>query len=254
MTQFKEKIASLSSKYDQHKTQMDFAETFGKNSKSVPNGLLTYPILQAADILLYRANFVPVGEDQVQHLELARDVARNFNHKTGSSLFPEPKVLLNRSSHARRLKSLRDPTKKMSKSEPDKKSFIEITDEPEVIVEKFKKAVTDSISKVYYEPETRPGISNLMRIHHLTTGSSFDDIQQELENVESAKYKLMLADIVIEHLKPVRLEYNRIRSDRQFLESVLSAGRREAQPMAQETIQRVRHLLGSIRLSEDSAQ
>lgn len=230
MTQYKERIA----------------DGRGASAKSVPNGLLTYPVLQAADILLYQANLVPVGEDQTQHIELTRDIARRFNESTNSQLFPEPKPLLSGTEHGRRIRSLRNPGKKMSKSDEDKKSFIEIVDEPDVILEKVKKAVTDSDSRIFYDAASRPGISNLMRLHHLTTGQSFEEIERQYEGVESAKYKLELADILIEKLAPIRQEFKRVRGDQAYLEETLRLGCERARPMAEETVTQVKRLLGSL--------
>lgn len=221
-------------------------KTSSSSNKGVPNGLLTYPVLQAADILLYRANFVPIGADQSQHIELARDIAKKFNTVTSSDLFTEPQALFNSSEHARKIKSLREPAKKMSKSDPDKKSFIEIVDEPDVLMEKVKKAVTDGTSEVYFDAEARPGVSNLMRIHHLTTGENFTEIRKRSAGITSAQYKLQLADILIENFKPVREEFKRIRNDRAYLESVLKLGHDEAKPLAAEMVLQVRNLLGSI--------
>lgn len=217
-----------------------------KIAQSTPNGLLTYPVLQTADILLYKASLVPVGEDQSQHIELARDIAKKFNDVTKSNLFPQPLAILNKSQHARRIKSLRNPAKKMSKSDTDKRSFIEIIDEPDVILEKIKKAITDSESRVYYDPRERPGISNLMRIHHLTTGQSFDEIEKLNVGIESGQYKLRLADILIEKFSPIREEFRQIRADQIYLNEVLKSGCDQAKPIASETVAQVKRLLGSI--------
>lgn len=225
MTQFKEKTRS---------------------SQQISNGLLNYPVLQAADILLYRANLVPVGEDQVQHIELTRDVARKFNSFAKRDLFPEPRSVLNVSEHARRLKSLRDPDKKMSKSDPNKKSFVEVIDEPDVVVEKCKKALTDSTSAVYYDPVNRPAVANLMRLYHLTTGLSFDSITKQFAGIETAQFKLELAEAIIEHFRGARDEYKRLRNDEANLEATLELGAEKARPIAAETIREVRHILGSI--------
>lgn len=222
-----------------------YREKMGEQ-ESPANGLLTYPVLQAADILLYRSNLVPVGEDQRQHIELTRDIARKFNETTQSRLFPEPEALLSGSLHARRIKSLREPARKMSKSDLDNKSFIELVEEPEVILEKVKKAKTDCESRVFYDAEKRPGISNLMRIHHLATGQSFEDIEHEFAGVESSKYKLALAEILIDKFRPVREEFKRIRADRAYLEATLAAGREQAGPLAAETVLEVKRLLGSL--------
>lgn len=216
-----------------------------KNDQLSKNGLLNYPVLQAADIMLYRANLVPVGEDQVQHIELTRDIVRKFNSYTGSNLFPEPRPLFIGSPKNRRIKSLRAPEKKMSKSDTDKRSFIQPLDEPDVILDKCKKALTDSISDVYYDPEKRPGVSNLMTIYHLLTGQSMEDINVGFKCVETANFKLRLADVIIERFRDARMEYQRLIKDRAHLESLLREGRYRAEPIASETVLKVKQLLGS---------
>lgn len=226
--------------------QMTQFKDKSKNSQQISNGLLNYPVLQAADILLYQANLVPVGEDQVQHIELTRDIARKFNSFAKEELFTEPVAVLDVSEHARRLKSLRDPEKKMSKSDPNKKSFIEVIDEPDIIVEKCKKALTDGISAVYYDPAGRPAVANLMHLYHLVTDSSFDSITKEFDGIETAKFKLRLADAIIEYFKSAREEYKRLRKDEIYLEEVLKLGANKARPIARKTIQEVRLILGSI--------
>uniref|UniRef100_A0A6G1SDF6 tryptophan--tRNA ligase n=1 Tax=Aceria tosichella TaxID=561515 RepID=A0A6G1SDF6_9ACAR len=223
-------------------------KTSNTSSRGVSNGLLTYPVLQAADILLYGANFVPIGADQTQHIELTRDIARNFNKAVVSDVFKEPQPLFNNSEHARRIRSLREPAKKMSKSDPNKKAFIEIVDEPDVLREKVKKAMTDNISDVYFDADARPGVSNLLRIHHLATGQSFSEIQAQFAGITSAQYKLLLADILIEKFKPVREEFKRVRNEHDYLESVLKHGHDQAKPMAVEMVMRVKNLLGSNRV------
>ena len=170
--------------------------------------LYMYPILQAADILLYKATHIPVGEDQISHLNLASHLARLFNGKFGDT-FPVPEAFINEDA-SRRLKSLRDPTKKMSKSDPDPKSRINLSDTPEEIKLKFKKAVTDCNSAVSYDPEARPGISNLVVIHSSLTGKSVNLICSEASGLESGNYKMKMADEVIEALRPIRERYNHL--------------------------------------------
>lgn len=218
-----------------------------KSLRIVKNGLLSYPILQAADILLYKANLVPVGEDQVQHIELTRDIARKFNYELNDELFPLPNELLVNDSNARRIKSLREPEKKMSKSDPNKKSFIEVIDEPDLVIEKCKKALTDSISEVYYDADNRPGVSNLMRVYHLITGNTIDEITNEFKGIETAKFKLALADSIIDRFRGVRKEFKRLRANIGHLEEVLKHGELKAKPIAVETTEQVRYLLGSRR-------
>lgn len=215
---------------------------------SVTHALLNYPVLQAADILLYRANLVPVGEDQSQHIELTREIANRFNLTTESQLFPEPEASLASSIHSRRIKSLRDPTKKMSKSDPNKRAFIEIVDSPDVIVDKCKKAITDLESSVYYDAEKRPGVSNLMRIYHLVTGESFEQITDQCKSLDTGRFKLRLADALIAQFSDARHEYARLIKHKDHLEQVLKVGCQKAHPIASETVKQVKHMLGSIRI------
>lgn len=226
-------------------------KTRDSKDESMTCGLLSYPVLQAADILLYKASLVPVGHDQVQHIELTRNIARKFNQVIEEEFFPLPQAYLNPSEHAHRLKSLRDPTKKMSKSDLNARAYVQVIDEPDVITEKCKKAITDCESAVYYDPELRPAVSNLMRIYHLATGQSLDDITREFDGVETAIFKLKLADALIERFGPARNEFKRIIKDRAFLEEILKFGAEKSRPIALDTIKGVKHHLGSYCCSDE---
>lgn len=154
--------------------------------KEIPLGLYLYPVLQAADIMLYKATHVPVGEDQAQHLQLAMSLAKLFNHRFGKT-FPLCEPIIS-DDHGARIRSLRDPTKKMSKSDPDKRSCILLTDKPDVIRDKVKKAVTDMTSAVTYEPEARPGVTNLLVIHSMMVKESIiEEICEENEHLDTGK-------------------------------------------------------------------
>lgn len=215
-----------------------------KVAKAVHHGLLSYPLLQAADILLYKANFVPIGQDQLQHIEITRKIAKKFNSMTKSDFFPLPEPILAHSIHSRRIKSLRAPDLKMSKSDVDQKAYIEIIDEPDLILDKCKKAITDQISQVYYDQDQRPGISNLMRIYHLATGDTFDQIANQFKDKESVEFKLKLADILTEKFRPVRDEYKRLIGDKFYLEKVLAAGAHQARLISQNVIAEIKCSLG----------
>lgn len=153
--------------------------------KEIPLGLYLYPILQAADIMLHKANLVPVGEDQIQHIQLAQHLTKNFNNRYGDT-FPtcEPMIAEDLSC---RIKSLRDPTKKMSKSDLDPKSCVMLTNTPDEITSKVKKAITDCTSEVTFEPEARPGVSNLLTIHSLATNKSIQQICEEVKHIDTGK-------------------------------------------------------------------
>ncbi|XP_007255668.3 tryptophan--tRNA ligase, mitochondrial [Astyanax mexicanus] len=209
-----------------------------KNEGSV--GLYTYPVLQAADILLYKATHVPVGEDQVQHLELAQDLARIFNNKYGE-LFPEPRALL---SSTRKVKSLRDPSCKMSKSDPQKFATIFLTDTPEDIVFKIRRAVTDFTSEVTFDPEGRPGVSNLVSLHAAVSGLTVEDVLIQARGLDTGKYKNLVSEAVVQRLQPIRLEIQRLRADRGHLLSVLAEGAAKARSLAAPVMTEVRKRVG----------
>ncbi|KAM4609332.1 tryptophan--tRNA ligase, mitochondrial [Polymixia lowei] len=203
-------------------------------------GLYTYPVLQAADILLYRSTHVPVGEDQVQHLELAQDLARIFNHHYGD-LFPEPRALL---SSTRKVKSLRDPSAKMSKSDPQKMATVNLTDSPEDIFLKIRRAVTDFTSEVTFDPETRPGVSNLVTIHAAMAMVSVEEAVSQAKGLDTGAYKQLVAEAVIQRLMPIREEIERLRADRGHLERVLAQGTHRARELAAPVLREVRQRVG----------
>ncbi|KAK2576137.1 hypothetical protein KPH14_007466 [Odynerus spinipes] len=210
--------------------------------KNIPLGLYIYPVLQAADILLYRATDVPVGQDQAQHIQLAQDLAYSFNKKFGDT-FPVPRSLICDDA-SQRIKSLRDPLKKMSKSDKDHKSRLDLMDKPDILLEKIKKAVTDCISEITYEPETRPGVSNLIAIHSLLTGKSPEEICSDAQGLDTGKYKLVLADVVIEKLKPIQEEMSRLLKEQLYLEEVLKVGSCKATELAIDCYSDVRDKIG----------
>ncbi|XP_067116439.1 tryptophan--tRNA ligase, mitochondrial [Osmerus mordax] len=209
-----------------------------KNEGSV--GLYTYPVLQAADILLYKSTLVPVGEDQVQHLELAQDLARIFNHQYGE-LFPEPRALL---SSTRKVKSLREPSSKMSKSDPQKMATVSLTDSPDDIALKIRRAVTDFTSEVTFDPERRPGVSNLVLLHAGVAGLSVEEVVLQAQGMDTARYKQLVAEAVIQRLGPIREEILRLRAERGHLELLLRQGARRARELAAPTLQEVRQRVG----------
>lgn len=203
-------------------------------------GLLTYPVLQAADVLLYKSTHVPVGEDQAQHLELVQDLARGFNKKYGA-FFPLPAPLL---TSMKKVKSLRDPSAKMSKSDPDKLATVRITDSPEEIVQKFRKAVTDFTSEVTYEPASRAGVANMVAIHSAVTGLPVAEVVRRSAGIDTARYKLVVADAVIEKFAPIKSEIEKLKLDREHLEKVLQVGSAKAKDIAYPVCQEVKKLVG----------
>ncbi|XP_043277626.1 tryptophan--tRNA ligase, mitochondrial isoform X2 [Venturia canescens] len=212
-----------------------------ENLKNISLGLYIYPVLQSADILLYKATHVPVGEDQLQHLQLAQHLANLFNNKFGKT-FPLPHSIINDTSG--RIKSLREPTKKMSKSSDSARSKIELTDTPDVILRKIKRSVTDFTSEVTYEPEKRPGVSNLVSLHSLSSGKSPQDICKECQGMDTGKYKLVVADALIEHLTPIRQKYSELIEEPDYLENVLKNGTRKALEIASQSWPDIKEKIG----------
>ncbi|EHB07386.1 Tryptophanyl-tRNA synthetase, mitochondrial [Heterocephalus glaber] len=203
-------------------------------------GLLTYPVLQAADVLSYKSTHIPVGEDQVQHMELVQDLAQGFNKKYGH-FFPVPQSIL---TPMKKVKSLRDPSAKMSKSDPDKLATVRITDSPEEIVNKFRKAVTDFTSEVTYDPGSRGGVSNLVAIHAAVTGLSVEEVVHGSVGIDTAHYKQIVADAVIEKFAPIKSEIEKLKMDKDYLEKILRTGSAKAKELAYPVIQEVKKLVG----------
>ena len=215
-----------------------------RGMSEVPLGLFIYPVLQAADILLYKAENVPVGEDNLQNVEFTRRLARSFNHRFNQDVFPIPSAVLVEEEASRRIKSLRHPSKKMSKSDTNQKSCLYILDEPDVIRNKITKSVTDSISQVTFDPEERPGVSNLVCIHSRITNKDPSTIVGEVEHLDTGQYKQLLVDVVVEYFKPIREETVRLLKNRDHLDAVLKRGSDRAESIAIETMDQVKKVIG----------
>ncbi len=220
-----------------------FKDKSAKNADNINGGLFTYPALMAADILLYQADFVPVGEDQKQHCELTRDVAIRFNNLYGETFkVPEayiPKV-------GARIMSLSNPMSKMSKSDPNGCVFL--LDKPEEIARKFKRAITDSDAErcVRFDPENKPGVSNLMNIYSSVTGKSFDEIEREFEGQGYGVFKPAVGEAVIETLRPIREEAERMIADKAYLKDVYTDGAQRASAVARRTLRKVYKKVGLV--------
>ncbi len=203
-------------------------------------GLFSYPVLMAADILLYQAELVPVGADQKQHLEITRDIANRFNGIYGNTFtIPEPYI----GKAGARVMSLADPTKKMSKSDPNPKGFISMLDEPGVILKKFKSAVTDSEARVCVG-EGKDGVNNLIGIYSCCTGLTEEQIMNEFEGRGYGDFKVKVAEAVIEELRPVRENYNRLMTDAAYLNECAALGAEKASRIADRTLQKVMKKVG----------
>ena len=214
---------------------------------SPSNALFTYPVLMAADILIYNADLVPVGQDQTQHLEIARDIAGRFNGIYGDTFtLPEGYV----PAAGAKIMSLAEPTKKMSKSDTNINSFILMTDDKDAIVRKFKRAVTDSNGVVRFDRETKPGVSNLMCIYSTFTGKSNDEIAAEFEGKGYGDFKLAVAEVTADALAPVQAEYARILADKAYVDEVLKSGAERASRLANRTVSKVYRKVGLLQLDK----
>jgi len=214
----------------------------GKEKDEANLGLFSYPVLMSADILLYKATHIPVGDDQTQHIELTRDLAESFNKQYGN-IFPVPTTLL---TTAPRIMSLRNPKNKMSKSDSNKNSCINITDSNDEIVFKLKKAVTDSAPYITHDLNNREGVCNLIDIYSAMTNKRPEDIIQHYTDLEyfTKTLKKDLTDVVINELAPIRSEYERIIKDQAYLHHILEEGSNTANELALETIKEIRQHLG----------
>lgn len=218
-----------------------FKEKSSLHTENVNVGLFTYPILMAADILLYNADVVPVGEDQKQHLELTRNIADKFNHRYSPTFtVPEPYI----AKQGARIKSLQDPTKKMSKSDPNNGATIFLTDSNEQIANKIKRAVTDSGTTIEYNEDARPGVSNLIDIYAAATGLSREAIVEHFAGKGYAEFKQTVADATVEYIRPLRERFVEIRSDVSALDAVLQTGAEKARVRARKTLRKVYKKIG----------
>ncbi|WP_127837019.1 tryptophan--tRNA ligase [Clostridium prolinivorans] len=217
-----------------------------KYGESVAAGLFNYPVLMAADILLYQTDLVPVGSDQKQHLELARDIAKRFNNTYSETfVIPEPYIAPN----GAKIMSLQEPTKKMSKSDDNPNSYILIMDPPEVIRKKISRAVTDSIGVVKYRDE-QPGVKNLMTILSTLTGMSIDEIEKKYEGQGYAQFKKDVAEAIISELEPIQKKIKELLADKVYLESIYKAGAEKANYVALKTLRKMQKKIGFIPLSK----
>jgi len=224
MTQFKDKSAKR-----------------GADRASV--GLFTYPILQAADILIYQADLVPVGEDQRQHLELTRNLAGRFNHRFGDTfVLPKPYIV----KETAKITDLQDPTAKMSKSASSQSGIIDLLDEPMKSAKKIRSAMTDSGSQILFDEEKKPGISNLLTIYSALTGAAITDIEAEFEGQQYGQFKVALADIVVDFVGPFRERTLELLDDKAELDRILVSGAEKARAVASETLKSVYDHVGFV--------
>ncbi len=223
MTQFKDKSQKQSAK-----------------GQGISSGLFMYPVLMAADILLYDIDFVPVGDDQKQHLELTRDLAERFNNRFGET-FKVPEPLIGKTGA--RVMSLQEPTKKMSKSDDNAKNFILMTDEPNIIRKKIKSAVTDTDGVIKFDRETKPGVSNLLEIYSAFTGESIASLEARYEGAGYGTFKADLAEVVVAEIEPIQQRMKELlKSD--LIDEVLDEGAARANKMAFKKVKKCEQRMG----------
>lgn len=233
-------VLSCNTYFGELSRMTQFKEKSQKHSENINAGLFTYPVLMAADILLYQADLVPVGADQKQHLELSRDLAMRFNNAYSDTFkVPEPFI----GSVGSRIMSLQDPTSKMSKSDTNENGYILILDEPDLIAKKIKRAVTDSDGVIAYD-EARPGIYNLINIMSCCSGMTTEEIVNTYEGKGYGEFKSAVADSVIACLEPVQKRYNEIRNDKAFISEIISVSDERAAKTAYKTLSKVYKKVG----------
>ncbi|MBR4720318.1 MAG: tryptophan--tRNA ligase [Clostridia bacterium] len=224
-----------------------FKDKSSKHADNINAGLFTYPVLMAADILLYQADLVPVGKDQMQHIEITRDIAERFNSiycKEGNPVFKVPEGFLPKAGA--KVMSLTEPTKKMSKSDENPKAYISILDDFAVISNKIKSAVTDSEGKIEYRPEdeTKAGINNLLTIMAAVTGSTEEKIAKEFSGKGYGDFKKAVAEAVVEEIRPIRARYDELSKSKDYLEEICKAGSEKAEKIAAKTLGKVYKKIG----------
>ena len=223
-----------------------FKDKAGADKARASLGLFGYPVLQAADILIYKADLVPVGEDQRQHLELARDIAISFNNITNNNYFKLPEAMIMK--EAARVMSLRDGMKKMSKSDPSDLSRINLIDNADLISQKIKKAKSDSIAEISYDKELRPEISNLLEIYAYLTGQKINTVVEQYSGKLCGQFKHSLAEILIEKLTPIGKKIVELcQDDQEYIRQTLREGAEKASVIAAQHIQEIKELCGFIR-------
>jgi len=217
-----------------------FKDKSAKHADNINAGLFTYPVLMAADILLFQANVVPVGIDQMQHLELTRDIAQRFNGIYGD-VFTVPEAYLGKVGA--KIMSLQDPTKKMSKSDENPNASIYLMDDPDTIIRKFKRAVTDSDSEVRYS-EDKPGVSNLIDIYRVATGKTVEEVEREFAGKGYGDFKLAVGESVVSVLKPLQDRVAELSKDKAYIDSIIKNNAERAAYTANKTLRKVQKKVG----------
>ncbi|KAJ2453269.1 Tryptophan--tRNA ligase, mitochondrial [Coemansia sp. RSA 2336] len=230
MTQWKSKLQ-----------QQGAAPANAMSTQSLLTGLFTYPVLMAADILLYQATHIPVGEDQVQHLEFTRDLVEHFHKQFKTKMFPMPRVLL---TESKRVMSLKDPLRKMSKSDINEQSRISMADSDDSIMRKIRKAQTDSLPGVSFDPEGRPGVSNLLAIYASLNSVGVEQAVSQMQGHSMLQFKEAVAHAVIRTVAPIREQTQRLMADRGYIESILQSNENKAKDIAEQNWNDVAKCIG----------
>ncbi len=237
-------ILSCYTQFGELSRMTQFKDKSQKHPENINAGLFTYPVLMAADILLYQADLVPVGIDQKQHLELTRNIAERFNNLYGETFtMPEPYIV----KSVEKIASLADPSKKMSKSDENPNATILVLDDRDTVMRKFKRAVTDSGSEVK-RGEGKEGIENLMSIYGAVTGKTFDEIEKEFEGKGYGDFKAAVGEAVADSLSPMQEEFKRISADKAYIEKCMKEGAEKAYAASRRTLQKVSKKVGFINL------
>ena len=218
-----------------------FKDKSAKHADNINAGLYTYPVLMAADILLYQADVVPVGKDQLQHLELTRDIAGRFNGIFGD-VFTIPEPYLGKAGA--KIMSLQDPAKKMSKSDENPNASIYLTDDRDTVIRKFKRAVTDSEASIRYDVENKPGVSNLIEIYGAVTGKSFAEVEKEFEGKGYGDFKLAVGEAFADMLTPLQNRFDELSKDKAYIDGVIKENAEKANYFAQKTLRKVQKKVG----------
>ncbi len=220
-----------------------FKDKSSRHTDNINAGLFTYPVLMAADILLYQTDFVPIGRDQKQHLELARDIAIRLNKLYGDTFkVPEPLI----SKQGAKIMSLQEPNKKMSKSDDNVNNFVLITEEPDKIMKKFKKAVTDSDGEIRYDEENKPGVSNLINIYGALKGLSTEEVEKAFASLRYGDFKMAVGEACVETLNPIRARYEELMADKGYLDGIFKQNALRAGAYAEKTLQDVYEKVGFV--------
>ena len=207
-------------------------------------GLFAYPVLQAADILLYQADLVPVGEDQKQHLELARNIVQRFNHHYSDTFtMPEPYI----PEVGAKIMALQEPTKKMSKSDTNEKNVIFLTDTDEQIMNKIKKSLTDSTNEVRYADD-KPGVTNLITLYSIATNKNIKEIEEMSAEKNYAEFKIAVGKQIVEYIAPIRNKFNEIKQDKEYLTKIIALGAEKANFIASKTLRKAQKKVGLLPL------